>query len=101
MGERSLRRCFEEECQRRNIKLFVSPRSPRLNGQVERAHRTHREEFYELTGCSFELGELREELLGWEQTYNTIRPHQALGYLTPQQFLQQWKHRQRKEDMCH
>ncbi|MCH8268412.1 MAG: hypothetical protein IH846_12920 [Acidobacteria bacterium] len=23
----------------------------------------------------------------WEHTYNTIRPHQALHYLTPQQFL--------------
>jgi putative transposase len=33
---------FEEECQRRNIKLFVlPPRSPKLNGCVERAQRTH------------------------------------------------------------
>ncbi|MGK2964914.1 MAG: integrase core domain-containing protein, partial [Tepidiformaceae bacterium] len=23
----------------------------------------------------------------WEHTYNHIRPHQALGYLTPAQFL--------------
>ncbi len=41
---------FEEECQKRDIKLFVlSPRSPELNGAVERAHRTHTEEFYEVT----------------------------------------------------
>ena len=40
---------FEQECQRRNIKLFVlPPRSPKLNGCVERAHRTHTEEFYEV-----------------------------------------------------
>jgi len=39
---------FEEECQRRGIKLFVlPPRSPKLNGHVERAQRTHTEEFYE------------------------------------------------------
>ena len=25
--------------------------------------------------------------LAWEHTYNTVRPHQALGYLTPAQFL--------------
>jgi len=32
---------FEAECQRRDIKLFVlPPRSPKLNGGVERAHRT-------------------------------------------------------------
>jgi hypothetical protein len=45
---------FEEECQRRNIKLFVlPPRSPKLNGHVERAHKTHAEEFYEVTQSSF------------------------------------------------
>ena len=33
---------FEETCQRRGIRLFVlPPRSPKLNGGVERAHRTH------------------------------------------------------------
>jgi len=37
---------FEEECQRRDIRLFVlPPRSPKLNGGVERAHRTHTESF--------------------------------------------------------
>ena len=40
---------FEEECQMRKIKLFVlPPRSPKLNGGVERAYRTHTEEFYEV-----------------------------------------------------
>jgi len=51
---------FEEGCQKRDIKLFVlPPRSPKLNGAVERAHRTHTEEFYEVTESSFELAELR------------------------------------------
>lgn len=81
---------FEEMCQQRGIKLFVlPPRSPKLNGGVERAHRTHTEEFYEVTYSSFVLAELRQELLKWEQVYNTVRPHQALNYLTPQKFLQQ------------
>ena len=65
------------------------------------AHRTHTEEFYEVTECSFDLCELREELLEWEEVYNTIRPHQALGYLTPLKFLEQWKDYKRKEAMCH
>jgi len=89
---------FEEKCQQEGIRLFVlPPRSPKLNGGVERAHRTHREEFYEVTDSSFELAELREELLQWETIYNTLRPHQALGYLTPLSFLQQ----KRKEVGCH
>jgi putative transposase len=93
---------FEEECRRRNIRLFVlPPRSPKLNGYVERAHRTHTEEFYEVTDSSFDLADLREQLLKWEQIYNTIRPHQSLGYLTPLKFLEQWKEDNRKEVMCH
>jgi transposase InsO family protein len=84
---------FEEECQRRGIKLFVlPPRSPKLNGGVERAHRTHTEEFYEVTDSTFEIAELGNELLEWENIYNIVRPHQALGYLTPLKFLEkQWK----------
>jgi len=93
---------FELECQRRNIRLFIlPPRSPELNGYVERAHRTHTEEFYELTESSFELTELRVDLMRWEETYNRIRPHQALGYLTPLEFIQQWQQKSRKEVMCH
>ncbi len=81
---------FEAECQKRGIKLFVlPPHSPKLNGAVERAHRTHTEEFYEVTDSSFDLSELREELLDWERVYNTIRPHQALGYVTPLKFLRE------------
>ena len=93
---------FEEECQRRGIRLFVlPPRSPKLNAHVERAHRTHTEEFYEVTESSFEIAELRADLLQWERIYNTVRPHQALGYMTPLKFLQHWKAKQRKEAMCH
>lgn len=89
---------FEEVCRTRGIKLFVlPPRSPKLNGGVERAHRTHTEEFYEVTDSTFELDEIRSLLLEWETTYNTIRPHQALGYLTPAKFLE----RQEKEVRCH
>ena len=36
---------FEEACKGKNILLFeLPPRSPKLNGHVERANRTHREE---------------------------------------------------------
>ena len=83
---------FERECQKRGIKLFVlPPRSPKLNGHVERAQRTHTEEFYEVTDSSFEIGGLNRALLEWEKVYNTIRPHQALGYLTPLEFLEQYQ----------
>jgi putative transposase len=79
---------FEQACQQRGLHLFVlPPRSPKLKGSVERAQRTHTEEFYQVTACSLEMKKLNRELRQWEKTYNTVRPHQSLGYLTPQQFL--------------
>jgi putative transposase len=93
---------FEGECQRRGIKLFILPlRSPKLNGHVERAQRTHTEEFYEVTDTTFDISELNQALLKWEQVYNTVRPHQALGYLTPQQFLESYQQNQKREVRCH
>lgn len=79
---------FEAACQARGIALFVlPPRSPKLHGSVERANRTHTEEFYEVTDALLEPVAIRDALLDWERTYNTIRPHQALGYLTPAEYL--------------
>jgi putative transposase len=81
----------------RRLHLFVlPPRSPKLNGAVERANCTHTEEFYQITACSLERKKLNRELRHWENIYNTVRPHQALGYLTPHQFLRQFSS-QRKE----
>ena len=92
---------FEALCQQRGIRRFVlPPRSPKLNGRVERANRTHTEEFYEITPCPLSVTQLNRERLDWERTYNTVRPHQALGYLTPQQFLAQ-SSPLRKEPQCH
>ena len=62
----------------------------------ERANRTHTEEFYQVTPCSLELKTLNRELRAWERIYNTVRPHQALGYLTPHQFLLQLPSRRKK-----
>ena len=92
---------FEAACRERGLRLFVlPPRSPKLNGQVERANRTHREEFYETTPCALQIAQLNQELHAWERTCNTVRPHQALGYLTPQEFLAR-SSSQRKEPECH
>lgn len=79
---------FEQACRDRGIRLFVlPPRSPKLNGSVERAQRTHQEEFYELTTAEATVAALNEALLDWERIYNHLRPHQSLGYQTPAQFL--------------
>jgi transposase InsO family protein len=79
---------FEAQCQRRQIRLFVlPPRSPKLNGSVERAQRTHTEEFYEVWDLDWTVPALNRDLRAWERVYNTVRPHQSLGQRTPERFL--------------
>jgi len=51
-----------------------------------------------VTDSSFDLVDLRPKLLQWEMICNTERPHQALGYLTPLQFLDKLN---TKELKCH
>lgn len=79
---------FEAACAEQAIALFVlPPRSPKLNGHVERVNRTYRNEFWELYDGPLDLPPLQEALRAWEREYNHVRPHQALGYHTPAQFL--------------
>jgi putative transposase len=79
---------FEQACAARGIALLtLPPRSPKLNGSVERANRTHTEEFYEVTDAEATLAALGPALREWETTYNMVRPHQALDYLTPAEYL--------------
>jgi transposase InsO family protein len=82
---------FEAACQARGLQLFVlPPRSPKLNGHVERAQRTHKEEFYQMLDPPDSIAALRERLKAQEVCYNTVRPHQALGQRTPKQFYDSW-----------
>jgi len=81
---------FEDACQQKGILLFeLPPRSPKLNGRVERANRTYREEFYNCSDATPTVAGLATHLRLWEHTYNHVRPHQALGMLTPAEFLGQ------------
>jgi len=92
---------FELACQQRGLPLFVlPPRSPKLNGQVERSHRTHHEEFYQVIPDRWSIAPLNSQLRRWEHIYNTVRPHQALGYRTPLEELQRWKSQPQKAE-CH
>jgi putative transposase len=92
---------FEQACQQRELPLFVlPPKSPKLNAHVERSHRTHNEEFYEVHAESDQLPALNRQLRHWENTYNCIRPHQSLAYLTPLEFITRWKQNLRKAK-CH
>ena len=80
---------FEQACAEYGIRLFVlPPRSPKLNGRVERAHRTHLDEFYAVFAPEGDLESLNKNLRSWEWVYNNIRPHRALDNLTPKQYIE-------------
>ncbi|HXY13201.1 MAG TPA: helix-turn-helix domain-containing protein [Terriglobales bacterium] len=92
---------FEEACQQKQLPLFVlPPKSPKLNAHVERSHRTHNEEFYEVHAENDQVPLLNHQLRRWENTYNRVRPHQALDYLTPLEFVVRWQS-QRGKAKCH
>ena len=78
---------------------FNRPNYPQGNGQIERSFRTDEEEFYQVEELPADQGGLEAALLRWNQVYETVRPHQALGYKTPDQFYQDWlsTHSTRKE----
>jgi transposase InsO family protein len=101
-GGSEFKAAFEAACQERGLRLFVlPPRSPKLNGCVERGNRTHREEFYEVYDLEWTARELRPDLLNWEVVYNTVRPHQSLGYLTPQEYITQWRSQRAGKEVVH
>ena len=76
--------CFQAES-----KPALPPHSPKLNGCVERAHRTHTEEFYQVYAADdWELPTLNKVLEEWERIYNQVRPHASLDNLTPKEYIQ-------------
>lgn len=91
-GGSEFKALFEAACANLGIRLYVlPPHSPRLNGHVERAHRTHQEEFYDLIEIPDSLVEHNALLRDWEELYNNLRPHKALGYLTPNEYVARWQ----------
>jgi len=64
----------------------IKPRSPQLNGKVERSHRTDQEEFYQLLTSTDDV-DLNAKLVEWEKFYNLNRPHGAHNGKTPYEAL--------------
>jgi len=66
--------------------VYIKPRSPQLNGKVERSHRTDQEEFYQLLTYTDDV-DLNKKLAAWERFYNLDRPHGAFKGKTPYEVL--------------
>jgi len=70
---------------------YIKPRTPRLNGKVERSHRIDAEEFYALLdGLVIDDAKVfNNKLREWEDYYNYHRPHGGLAGQTPYERLRQ------------
>ena len=68
--------------------VYIKPRSPQLNGKVERSHRTDQQEFYQLLSYKGDA-DLEKRLTEWEAFYNYHRPHGAFGGKTPYEALRE------------
>jgi putative transposase len=67
---------------------FITPYTPEQNGMIERFFRSLKEE------CTWQWNfrsfrEARAAVVRWIRWYNTERPHQALGYLSPVEYRAQ------------
>lgn len=67
---------------------YIKPRSPQLNGKVERSHRSDQEEFYQLLDYTDDV-DLKRKLADWEKFYNFSRPHGAFNGQTPYEALRE------------
>ncbi|MDO8886764.1 IS481 family transposase [Candidatus Oleimmundimicrobium sp.] len=70
---------------------FTYPNCPKQNSIVERSIQTDIKEFYELQNFMPTIEEQNKALNDWNNTYNTLRPHQSLGYLTPKEYYEKHK----------
>jgi len=83
---------FSDRLQEDDIIHFWSKTAtPTDNPRIERSHLTDDKEFYGRGNIYKTFEEQRTALKNWEYIGNYIRPHQALGYLTPMEFYRLWK----------
>jgi transposase InsO family protein len=66
--------------------VYIKPRTPHLNGKVERSHRTDQAEFYQLLTYTDDV-DLNTKLKAWENFYNYDRPHISLEGQTPYEVM--------------
>jgi putative transposase len=72
--------------------IFIDPGSPWQNASIESFNGKFRDEL--LNGWHFDsLLEAQVLIEDWRIDYNTNRPHDAHGLLTPAEFAQAWHHR--------
>jgi putative transposase len=81
---------FHEYLERKGLKhQFIYPKSPRINGVIERFNRTVQEEFILRNDeIYYDTKAFEQKLVEYLYWYNNKRPHSSLNYLSPMAFIQ-------------
>ena len=86
-GPEGTSRAMFDWSERTGVRLrFIEPGKPVQNAFVESFNGKFRDECLNLHWFR-SLRHAREEIGRWRDHYNTVRPHSALGYLSPMEFL--------------
>jgi len=81
---------FDKLCKEKGLPhYFIHPRTPKENTYVERSHRSDKKEFYQQGNVFSILSVMQKKIKEWEDIWNNVRPHEALGQLTPSEYF--WK----------
>ena len=81
---------FTDACERlRIVHYHTYPKSPKMNAHVERFNRTISEDFIALNRGALrdDLTRFNELMVDWLLWYNTKRPHESLGNVSPLRYI--------------
>ncbi|OYV64734.1 MAG: hypothetical protein B7Z72_12905 [Gemmatimonadetes bacterium 21-71-4] len=66
---------------------FARPRTPKDKPHVERFIGTLEKEFIQWGGVALDVADQQQLVDVWLKKYHSYRPHQSLGYLTPDEYM--------------
>jgi transposase InsO family protein len=79
---------FDKLCKELNLPhYFIEARHPKQNTYVENSHGSDEREFYQQGRVECDIEAMYGVLAKWEHDWNYVRPHEALNYLTPDEYL--------------
>lgn len=84
--EKYFREYLEEE---KIVHFHNYPRCPKMNAQVERFNRTIQEQYinWHLMTLRDDINIFNKDLIDWLLWYNTKRPHESLGMVSPLRYI--------------
>ena len=85
----SFQKYFDALCKEKGLPhYYIYPRTPKQNTYVEISHGADKREFYQQGNVCENFETMQKKMAWWEHIWNNVRPHQALNYLTPNQYLE-------------